>query len=178
MASVSHAVTRIVVLVAIGASLVSLGTMAWAIPAANQAFREEMALSSGKRGPLRKGPSELTLSEVRREMIAAAADGVTVTARRLEWNFHMRLALSAAKVVLAALFVVGFRTDASVRVLLALIASVVYWALLWAGEWFGVHRGAMPSFAAAWLPNGVFAAFVLLIVASRSPQPTPAGKGG
>ncbi len=165
---ISHATAKVVILIALAASLVSFGTISWVMPAANQGVREEVAWSMRDRGLVPKGIDELTVLDLRREMMIAAARGDdTRIARRFAWTFHVRLALSSASLVLAALFLVSFSTGSIMRGVFAFLMCLEYWALLYTGEFLGVHERAIPAFVAAWLPNIVFISAAVLIASSR-----------
>ncbi len=164
--SISRASARVVVLGALAASLVSFSMISWIAPATNQATRDETAWIAGDR-LVPKGPAELTLVDLNREMKTAAVQGNPRVARYFTWTFHMRLALSAASIVLAVLFLVTFSTGSIVRGVFAFLVCFEYWVLLYMGEFLGVYEQAIPALAAAWLPNIVFASAAALIAALR-----------
>jgi hypothetical protein len=171
----TRGITRVILLSALLASLVSFATLAWVMPAGNEAFRESIAQTVGVTVPLTKGPNEMTFSELDREAAIAVAAGNIRRAGGYAWSFHLRFALSAASVVLAGfLFATAVRGVAT-RALIALMACFVYWALIYVGEGLAVYSpiapafaGTIPVFVGAWLPNIVLAASTVLIVSSRS----------
>jgi len=166
--AISRGSAKVVILVALAASLVSFGTISWIMPGANQALREETAWSMEDRGLVPKGIGELTIVDLHREMrIAAARGDDTRIARRFAWTFHVRLALSSASLVLASLFLVSFSNGSILRGVFAFLVCFEYWALLYTGEFLGVHERAIPAFVAAWLPNIVFTSAAMLIASSR-----------
>ena len=166
--AVSRASASVLIIVALAASLVSLGTISWMMPAANQALREETAWSMADRGLVPKDIGELTLPELHREMRIAAARGDDMRiARRFAWTFHVRLALSSASLVLASLFLVAFSNGSILRGVFAFLVCFEYWILLYTGEFLGVHGHAIPASVAAWLPNIVFVSAAMLIASSR-----------
>jgi hypothetical protein len=166
---------RVVLLFALAASLVSFATLAWVMPVANQAYRESVAHAAGVSGPLIKGASEMSLSELDREATIAATAGNASRADHYAWSFHLRFALSTASMVLAAFLFATGGSGAALRGLLAFAACFVYWVLIFVGEGLAVYSpiapvfaGTIPVFAGAWLPNIVFAASTILIASSRS----------
>jgi hypothetical protein len=173
--SATRGTKKIVLLTALLASLVSFVTLAWVMPAGNQAYRESLAQADDVTGQPMKGPNEMTFSELDREAALAVGAGNIRSAARYVWSFHLRVALSAASVVLAGfLFATAFRGVAT-RGLTALIACFAYWALIYVGEGLAVYSpiapvlaGTIPVFAGAWLPNIVFAVSTMLIVSWRS----------
>jgi lipopolysaccharide export LptBFGC system permease protein LptF len=180
--TVTRGVTRVILLSALVASLVSFVTLAWVMPAANQAYRESLAERAGVTGQLTKGPNEMTFSELDRHAAIAVAVGNTRRAGSYAWSFHLRFALSAASVVLAGFLFATAVRGAATRGLIALIACLVYWALIFIGEGFAVYSpvapafaGTIPAFLGAWLPNIVFAVSTILIVSSRSPARSRSG---
>lgn len=164
--AISRASARVVVVVALAASLVSFGMISWIVPATSQAARDEMAWSAGDR-LVPKGPAELTLVELNREMTTAEVQRHPRIARHFAWTFHMRLALAVASVVLAVLFLVTFSAGSLVRGVFAFLVCFEYWVLLYMGEFLGVYEQAIPAFVAAWLPNIVFASAAALMTALR-----------
>ena len=49
----------------------------------------------------------------------------------------------------------------------ALVSCLVYWALIFTGEFLSVYRTVVPAFAGAWLPNLVMIASATFIASSR-----------
>ena len=165
--AISRPSATVLIVVALAASLVSLGTISWMMPAANQALREETAWSMGDRGLVPTDIGELTLPDLHREMKIAAARGDDMRmARRFAWTFHVRLALSFASLVLASLFLVTFSNGSILRGIFAFLVCFEYWILLYTGEFLGVHEQAIPASLAAWLPNLVFASAAMLVASS------------
>ena len=168
-------ITTVILLTALIASLVSFVTLAWVMPAGNQAYRESIAQAVGLKGQLTKGLNEMTLSELNRQAAIASAAGNTRDADAYAWSYHLRFALSVASVVLAGvLFATGVRSMA-VRALLALTACFAYWVLLNVGEGFAVFSpvapafaGTIPSVLGAWLPKIILAALAMVLASSRA----------
>jgi hypothetical protein len=171
----TRATIKAAVLVAIAASVLSFATLVWIMPAANQAYREEWARSEGYSGPLTKGPTEMTLSELNHQMTIEGTAGSTKRAQEYEWAFHLRFALSTASVVLAIFVSVISAKRAVLRVALALMACLLYWALIFMGQAVAVYSPVVPRFAGivspfigAWLPNVVLILIALIVASSRS----------
>lgn len=166
--SFTRSTARAVLFGAAVASLVSCATMVFVMPVANQSYREAIAQNNGVSGPLSKGYAEMTLSELRRR-IAFAPD--IRDAWMAAWNFHIRFALAAAAFAISGFLLTIATAGATRRVLLALFACFLYWALLYSGEWFAVTRGAtseLSIFTAVWLPNIVFIVMTFVVVSSRA----------
>lgn len=168
-------VAQVVLLCALLATLVSFVTLAWVMPAANQAYRESIARAAGITGELIKGTSEMSFSELDRHVAMASAAGDTRDADGYAWSFHLRFALSAASFVLAGFLLATAVRRVAMRALISLAACFAYWALIFVGEGAAVYSPAAPGFAGsirvaagAWLPNIVFAAAALFIASSRS----------
>ncbi len=179
--SATRTVTRVILLSAVLASLVSFVTLAWVMPAGNQAFRQSVARAAGITGQLIKGPSEMTFSELDREAAIAAAAGNVRQASRYAWSFHLRFALSVASIMLAGFLLATSVRRRVMRVFTALLACFAYWALIFVGEELAVFSPVAPAYAGttpavmlgAWLPNIVLAAVIML--ASSRPGPAEAG---
>jgi hypothetical protein len=171
----SRGITRVILLSALLASLVSFVTLAWVMPAGNEAFRESIAQTLGVTVPLTKGPNEMTFSELDREATIALAAGNVRRAGDYAWSFHLRFALSAASVVLAGFLLATAVRAVATRALIALIACFAYWVLIYVGEGLAVYSpiapafaGTIPVFVGAWLPNIALIATAILIVTWRS----------
>jgi lipopolysaccharide export LptBFGC system permease protein LptF len=163
---VTRSVTNAILLAAFIASLLSFGAMSWGMPAGNQAFRElafRTLTAQAKRStdaPLRKGPNEMTLSELRREIrnVAGAHER-----RWYSWTFHLRFTLPVAVMAITAFMIVVPIEARWLRALLALFACFVYLALIFAGE-LGVRHDYLRPVLAAWLPNIVVMAAALFLM--------------
>jgi lipopolysaccharide export LptBFGC system permease protein LptF len=176
-ARVTMSTAKAIVLAAFAASLLSFGVLEWAVPASGEAFREAtltLARSNGYAGAatLPKGISQMRLAELRREIKDAAAIGEFRRAQPYSWAFHMRFALAAAALVLAA-FLLAVRVDRRLsRGLLAFAACFLYYILMQAGN-FAMRQEYLTPFAGAWLPN--FALTGLTIIVSSRTFRFPSG---
>ena len=173
--AVTRAMVKVVLLMALGVSMGSFMTLVSVMPAANQAYRESAARVLGRSGPLTKGASEMTLSELDREVVIAAAAGDVRRANDYAWTLHLRFALSVASVVLAAFLFATSGMGAASRGLLAFTGCFAYWALLYLGQAFAVYSPLAPSVAGtvspwigAWLPNIVLGAVAIVTAPWRS----------
>jgi Lipopolysaccharide export system permease LptF/LptG len=181
----TRGVTRVILLSAVLASLFSFVTLAWVMPAGNQAFRQSVAQAAGITGQLIKGPSEMTFSELDREAAIAAAAGNVTQASRYAWSFHLRFALSVASIVLAGFLLATSVRRTVMRVFTALLACFAYWALIFVGQELAVFSPVAPVYAGttpavvlgAWLPNIVLAA-AMLLGSSRSSRLRGSGLRG
>jgi hypothetical protein len=165
---------KTILLGALAASVLSFGTLAWAMPAGNQAFREivfrelEARDHDGPATGLQKGYNEMTFTELRREIARFSTEGDFRGARRAVFSFHLRFSLAAATLVLAGFLLAAPVNHRALRGFLAFLTCFVYWALLYAGEVLSVHQMAIPGSAGAWLPNIVLAAAALFFASSSS----------
>jgi Lipopolysaccharide export system permease LptF/LptG len=173
--AVTRDMVKVVLLVGCVASIASFVTLAWVMPSANQAYRESVAQALGHSGQLMKSASEMTLSELDREAAIATAVRNPRRADDYAWSFHLRFALSAASVVLAAFLFATAGRGAALRGLLAFAVCVGYWALIYIGQGFAVYSPlaptvarTVPPFIGAWLPNIVIGAFAIFVASSRS----------
>ena len=167
-------VAKIVLLCALLASLVSFVTLAWVMPAGNQAYRESIARTAGITGDLIKGTNEMSLSELDRQAAIASAAGNMKGAGGYAWSFHLRFALSAASLVLAGFLLAIAGRSVATRALISLVACFAYWGLILVGEGVAIYSPVAPAFAeipvaaGAWLPNIVFATTALFMASSSS----------
>jgi hypothetical protein len=155
-------VRRSVAALAIVCSIATFVLAAWALPAANQAFRELMA---GHRLP--RGFNEMTLVELARTP-AQNIWLVSATANRLAFEFHFRLALAFASVALglfAMAVTAAWRGAYRVRglVIVGSLTSIAYYVLLFWARQAGYAADEQANVAVAWIPNLVFLAMTLLL---------------
>jgi len=145
---------RSIVTISVVCCAVMLVTLAWIVPAANQAFREIVA----GRPQLPKGPNEMTLGELR-----------TSGPRFL---YHQRWALSFATLALGPF---AFGLSASMRgrfrsIVIGVMASLAYYSLVYFFFRVSVANaltGWPPPFIAAWTPNIMFILVTLLLMRVR-----------
>jgi lipopolysaccharide export LptBFGC system permease protein LptF len=164
-------VRRSITAFAIMCSISAFVLVGWTMPAANQAFRQ---MISGHR--LAPGLNELTLDQLVRRP-ARTEWLVSVPAGRLSFEFHFRLALALASLVLG-LFAVAvtsaWRGAYHVRsiVILGSLVSFVYYALLFWSRQVGYPANEPPAVAVAWTPNLVFLTTTLLVFRGMSAAET------
>jgi hypothetical protein len=172
----SRRVTAGLVLLALTVSVASLIDLGWIVPAANQEFR--MAVAG--RADVLKGASELTLSELRREIdtVQRNESGLAYWysttweghVRELAFNYHNRWALSFSPLVFALLALSIAAGGAFKRWMLAVAACGAlfsYYQLLYAGREL-VLSGRIPAYVAAWFPNAVFTVLTAFLILRRS----------
>lgn len=176
-------VVKVTVLGAAVASAVSFGILAWVMPVANQTFRDIAIRELADNGyqvtsEPQKGHNEMTLSELSREEASFAAAGETRLPRQFAFTFHMRFALAAATLVLAAVLLAVPFNHRGLRGLVAFATFCFYWALIYIGEALAVYSavapdigGTLPPFVGAWLPNIVLGAVAVVFATSRSSRP-------
>jgi len=146
-------------------SAVSFFTIGWLMPATNQAFRE---LAAGRR--ILRGLNELTLGELASGDPARVMRLISggVTSERLSWEFHLRIALALAPLMLG-LFSLGVaatwrRNYGAVHMgVAALTTSFGYYALLFYARRDVLDGAWLPPMMGAWAPNLVFIAITLLL---------------
>ena len=156
-------------MIALVCSVASFATMAWIIPAGNQAFRRTFL----GRDADSKGPNEMTVGELGQEIDSYTASPMAGSSlvRGLKISYHRRWALSCTSMVFAlfALAVVPRRRVGRWVTVVAVFGVFFgYYAVLWQARSLGVS-GTLSPFVAAWLPNVVFVlgAAALLTAASR-----------
>jgi hypothetical protein len=152
---VSRTTTKVILAIAMACSIVSLVTMAWIMPVANQVFRTETARRLGYSVSPVRGHSELTVGELKQELAVAVAAGEIPRARRASATLHERRAIAVATLLLAALAVAlrnRYRTAGRIKLVAVTCAAFPLWiVLLSVGHEILLH-GA-PVFAGIWLPN-------------------------
>jgi lipopolysaccharide export LptBFGC system permease protein LptF len=164
---------KLILLAAMAASALSFGILAWAMPAGNQAFRENIVRGHGA-GTLEgtfaevpKGYNEMSLTELRHEIAHFSAKGEPRRAREYAHHLHLRISLAVATLALGVLMLAAPVNHRGSRGLLALAACFVYWALIFVGE-SAYRQGYVTPPTGAWLPNVVLIATAIVIASSRS----------
>jgi lipopolysaccharide export LptBFGC system permease protein LptF len=160
---------------ALVASAFSFVNMGWILPEANQSYR---VASSGRPDPP-KGPPELTLGELRREVMVVDRDPSGVPSwysgnvprytRDLTFHYHERLGLSFSPLVLA-LFALSIAAGGSKRWVLGIAACVTflgYYIVLYAGRSLALD-GTLPAYVSAWSPNVAVALVAALLTLRKS----------
>jgi hypothetical protein len=164
-AQLASSIRRKIMVIGLAGSLASLGTMAWLVPAANQAFRVGVA---GRQ--LERGASEMSLGSLRERALAIrnetrpAEKFFPVDARSkaaasadLLLMYHARVALAAA-VPIFALFGIGVMALRVGRARTAAIGAAA--CILYLNYFFGLSSVPVSVFSResvvaglAWLPN-------------------------
>ena len=165
-------IAKATLLGALAASALSLAILVWAMPAANQVFRQiaiDESKARGYDGPveLQKGYNEMWLSELRSQAEHFAADGQPRLARLFVFRFHFRVSFAAAALALVSVLLAASIKNRGLRAVFAFTTCFVYWMLMFAGD-LGSRHGYLTPPAAAWLPNVVLIASAIAIVSSRS----------
>jgi lipopolysaccharide export LptBFGC system permease protein LptF len=153
----SRTALLLVMVLALGSSVVSFVTLAWVMPNANQAFRTGVA-----EGPVVKGGNELTIGELRERINNPSP--AAPTSRNLELNYHGRWALGATPFVLAMFAMIVATARKSGRTMALVIGFLLitgFYAMMFAAKNLGLG-GTISPFVAAWMPNAV----VLLLSAA------------
>jgi lipopolysaccharide export LptBFGC system permease protein LptF len=175
----SRRVIRGSLLSAVAVSIGSFVLLNQIIPAANQAFRVEVFKQSqpdGDPSVLSRGLAEMTLTDLRRQVVQARRSGVGAEAvRRLDFRLQERRALAAAALPLAVFaLVIGTRRRYGLAVLGFAGGGITatYYALMIASDQL-TRLGAMPA-VAVWLPHlGVLALAASLLSVHPRPAPVP-----
>jgi lipopolysaccharide export LptBFGC system permease protein LptF len=165
-------IAKMMLLCALAASALSFGNLAWAMPAANQAFKDmtvRVLRAREYQGAITglKSYDEMTLSELRTESARFLAEGEPSRARQLNFSFHRRLSLAAAALALASVLLTAPMKHRRWRCVFGLAVCCIYWMLMLVGE-LASRRGYLPQPVGAWLPNLVLIASAILVVSSRS----------
>lgn len=160
-------VRRATLTIGAGCAVAAFIAMAWIIPVGNRYFRQVyfpdriMTKESW-------GPPALTLHELNLKIdeLKGRGMGRSYYAQTFVFNYHTRLALSATP-LLFGLFALVLseatrrRRSYAVISLIALAASVAYWALLYASR---VALSSLWIPGALWMPNLIFLAATLFLV--------------
>lgn len=172
---VSYRLKGAVLLLALACSAGSLAAMAWAVPAASQAFRlsleEQLRRTNAAEVTHTKGLTEMSLGELQRRIDSLTQAGRVRQVRIVRFAYHLRWGLPCAPFALA-LFALAALPRRRVRYWIfaasAFGTCLAYYFVLMAGD-AAAREGTLPAAAGAWLPNLVFvvAATVLLAAAAR-----------
>jgi hypothetical protein len=163
---------------AVASTLAMIVFVGWILPASNQVFREA---TFG--GPLARGINELTIAELASGQLTRGRILVWGTLSRRVFEFHYRLALAFAPLVLGlfALGVAGARRRVSNVAgvgALALVSCFAYYTLLYYARTAYYARvdarNPYPAIVAAWEPNLAFLASALLLWMIRTRAPSAA----
>ena len=160
----------LVLVAAVVSCVVSFATIAWVMPAANQAYRQSIAGIT-----IAKGANELTLIELGRLIesgqYASIGMGSPRGRRSVAMAYHVRWALSLAPFVLSVFALVWTRRQRG-RVSIVAVGCAMtvgyYLVLFLAGRAYTFDR-AMSAVAAAWAANVAFLMLsALLWISSRA----------
>ena len=161
--------------VAVLCSIVSFATIAWIMPRANQAFRTTVFQALGNDGFPRKGDSEMTIGELRKEIAVATRLGEF---RRARWSavaLHHRVSIPCATLLLAAfaLSLRGRYPSAGRPKLVAIACGVIagYYVVAFLGEDF-VRRDSLAPIVGVWLPNLLLTSYFLLLTYRSVVEPS------
>src|SRR3989441_3565759 len=159
---VTRRLATAILVLAIGCSVVSVGTMMSFVPMANRAARQTVASDSSRR----QARNKLTFTEMREHRDSAVEAGLVSDARDLDVYYHSRWALSCAPLAFV-LFALSVVTRRAVRqwVLGGIFCgALAAYYLLSRAAWEAGLAGKLPGLAAAWLPNVVFAGVAACLV--------------
>jgi hypothetical protein len=149
---------RATLALALAGSAGSLAATAWLVPAAGQAFKEHVRITTDKEVTGTSGPLEMTTNELRRTIDSLTQSGRLQEARKMAFAYHMRWALPCAPFVLA-LFAVAVISRRPVRrwipAAAACGACFSYYCFLAAAD-IVTRQTILPVAAFVWLPNLAF----------------------
>jgi lipopolysaccharide export LptBFGC system permease protein LptF len=149
---VSRRVAALALAMALGWSVVSLTTLAWVVPEANQAYRVARAGFVPSRGV-----REIPMADLRR-MLDAPESIPAHLRRSVAWTYYQYWALAFAPVALTlfALSVARRRLRTRWQVGLTGAGAIwLYYALMWGARDLRLDLAWSPA-VAAWLANGIF----------------------
>jgi lipopolysaccharide export LptBFGC system permease protein LptF len=170
---------RSVFLYAIVAATVSFVILVWAVPAANQSFRErewrimrERNGIAGRTAPptLTKGLPEMTYAELGRALAASA--GTQQQRARLGYSRHLKLAIPAGALAFG-LITIALGGSRRTRRWPFLKAATMFGALAFAyylvrvGGWQLAYALVIPAWLGAWGPPLLFAGSAILLGSIR-----------
>ena len=163
----SRRLSGAVLAIAFVCSLTSFASIAWIVPASNQAFRVTVA---GRN--IGKGFAELTLGELGQQIVRAEAQGNVEgepNARQLAIAYHSRWAFSCATFVFSLFSLSVIRRRSAARTSFALAACALYFGYyLGPSDVMELSRdGLLPAFAISWLPNVVLALAAVALITVR-----------
>ena len=153
-----------------GHSSVSFATIAWVMPAANQAYRESLAGVT-----IAKGANELTLIELGRVLESRQYESIGMVSprarRSVAMAYHVRWAISLALFVLSLFALVWTRRQrgrAPIAAVGCAMTAGYYLILFFAGRAYAFDR-AMSAVAAGWAADVAFLMLsALLWISSRT----------
>jgi lipopolysaccharide export LptBFGC system permease protein LptF len=159
----------LVFVAAVVSCVVSFATLAWVMPAANQAYRQSIAGVT-----IAKGANELTLVELERLIesgqYATIGMGSPRGRRSVAMAYHVRWALSLAPFVLSVFALVWTRRQRG-RVSIVAVGCAMtsgYYLVLFLAERAHMFDREMSAVVAAWAANVTFVALsALLSISSR-----------
>jgi lipopolysaccharide export LptBFGC system permease protein LptF len=160
---VSRRVAAFTVAIALALSAVSLVTLAWVVPEANQAYR----VARGGPGVAR-GVREMPMRKLGR-MLAAPETIPAGMRRGVAWTYHQywAVAFAPAALTLFALSAARRRFRARWRIGFTAAGAVWgYYALMWGVRGAGLDLTWSPL-AAAWLANAAFVVLALILLMRR-----------
>jgi lipopolysaccharide export LptBFGC system permease protein LptF len=161
--STSRTAMVLVLVLALGGSLVSFATLGWVMPNANQTFR---TVTAGSR--VARGANELTLGELR-ERITNLPPLSPPAPPSLALNYHQRWALGATPFVLAIFAVIvatGRRSSRAMPFVITPLLVFGFYALMFAVRGLTLDRTLSP-FIGAWVPNVVMLILSAAVVSLR-----------
>jgi hypothetical protein len=166
---------RALMALVLAAGVASAATAFWLVPAANQAFREEIVrrLPEPQRSTVHliPGPNEMTWGELRHRLSEPAWRMVEADRRALQVSYHVRFALAGAAIVLPLLGLASPSRQRRGWVVLGAGAfgiCATYYALLWVAEYAVRNEGA--PVVAMWCPNLVVGAGAALLLITERPR--------
>ena len=178
--SPSARLTRRAMVLSICCAAAIFVVIAWARPAANQAFRVTAYHAiSGRHMEIPRGPSEMGFTGMREEIEKRRASGLygaEAAARRLEFDYYVRFVLVCLPLPLGMLALAIARSDRGRRRpwlmgLTGLAGYVfVYWPMS-VGASTLVRGSSLPPFVFAWMPLVLLAIVATTFLRRVAPEP-------
>jgi lipopolysaccharide export LptBFGC system permease protein LptF len=159
---------RAILLAALVCSFASFITLAWVMPASNQAFRVATAWTAGADQYPQRGVNELTMTDLAQRARMLRQEGETRQSLGLFFRYHQRWSLACATLVLAILGLLVVEGRPGMRLGTGLAACGLYVLLMRVGE-TSAGNGVVPVVVLAWLPNIVVLLVAMAVKARRVP---------
>jgi membrane protease YdiL (CAAX protease family) len=168
--AVTRTTKRTILAGAVICSVVSFATLAWVMPQANQAFRIAVFRDAGIAGIPMKGHAEMTLGELKAEIVLANRLDEPRRARTAAMAFHFRWSIPCATLVMVVFAVSLLNPGRArrLRLVAILTATFVGYLLAATGGEELAFRGYLSPVVAVWLPNLLLASYLLLLTSHSS----------
>lgn len=163
--SMTNRVRRAIVILGLIGSTAMFGTIAWLVPAANQAFRVSIA---GR--DISRGTAETPLPTLRERALELKRNGRPEAAQAVLLSYHTRWSLSAAAFAFAlfGLSLIALRLGRAGTVVAGAAAPLVYMTYLWELTALPAPSSEGAVIVAAWLPTVMLILVSVALLSLRS----------